>query len=320
MFFSTFSVYLILAAMSVLFPVNPDGSLSDGEDGVSEAPQDIVVQTPIFADLSTEKLVQFEKDLAYDFGVPFPQPILKAYGEALAFLELSHGRTALENGMFSHLTLAYQEIADQNGWTFDVEFAAESEMALILAQARKHSQHKIESIMTILYQTVFEKASSYKKFDETIKEAAQLRTKLYQEKVMAVQAGQLTLEKQKELLAISDQSKEILRELEKQATHNELLEAVEDIHRAIEVYNDNCRKDYTSDLSPTSILIQTLIDHPCAKGPLMKAFVLKAGAEYREWVLCCGKNKTDNLEFQNRLAAATGVILKDDLLNPEDFF
>ena len=103
---------------------------------------------------STDDMLQFEKEIAYFYGAYNSEVIANHYLDALKQLEalgMNERDRELARQMLPALVKAYTEVAKQTQLKFDINQAAELEASLILAQARKASFEKINSIMIDLY-------------------------------------------------------------------------------------------------------------------------------------------------------------------------
>lgn len=133
-----------------------------------------------------DKLEIFEAQIAYFFGVPDPQPVKEAYMNALNRIEAigSHSSDMLQKEVLPYLEKAYQSIAKQRNWCFDIHQAAQIELKIILGNLNSASFESITDLMVQLYTLVFRSNSP------KILKAAMLRTFLYQYKIETVKREQ----------------------------------------------------------------------------------------------------------------------------------
>ncbi len=133
-----------------------------------------------FSIIEKKTMKEFEKEIAYFFGVSHPEPVIDAYIKALKKLEElgSHASfNLLEEEIVPYLEMAYQEISRQRGWNFNSHQAAKIELQIILGNSHQASFETVQNLMTNLYTLVFQSDSPL------IRKAAMLRTFLYQYKV-----------------------------------------------------------------------------------------------------------------------------------------
>ena len=77
--------------------------------------------------IEEKNMEQFEKEIAYFFGVADETPVVASYVEALKKLEeigTAAPTSRLEEGMLPYLEAAYREISRQRNLDFDVHQAA----------------------------------------------------------------------------------------------------------------------------------------------------------------------------------------------------
>jgi hypothetical protein len=133
-----------------------------------------------------DNLAVFEAQIAYFFGVRDPEPVKEAYMNALKQIEVlgSHSTDTLQKEVLPYLELAYQSIANQRNWDFDIQLAAQIELEIILGNINGASFEKISDLMVQLYTLVFQSNSP------KILKAAWLRTFLYQYKAKIMEKEQ----------------------------------------------------------------------------------------------------------------------------------
>ncbi len=118
----------------------------------------------------------FEKQLAYFFGVSDEGPVSEAYIAALHQLEGVDCRNLspqIERNVLRLFEVAYGSIAEQQKWHFDIEGAARLELQIILYQEQGMSFEAVEKLSIELYNVVFQSDSPQ------IRKAVMLRTFLY---------------------------------------------------------------------------------------------------------------------------------------------
>jgi hypothetical protein len=104
----------------------------------------------------------FEKQLAYFFGVSDEGPVSDAYIAALHQLEgVDYGNLPLqiERNVLGLFEVAYRSIGQQRKWHFDIEGAARLELQIILGQEQGMSCEEIEKLSIELYKVVFQSDS-----------------------------------------------------------------------------------------------------------------------------------------------------------------
>lgn len=149
--------------------------------------------------------ITFEEELAYFFGVADSQPVKEMYLSALEKLSLGNNNSISKQEALEFLQKAYQSVADQNEWNFDISKAAELELQIILGHQKGIAVQDIEQLMRQLYTVVFQMDSPQ------IVKAAKLRTFLYQYKL----TQELSPEDKTLLLEISNHSKFLLNSLKR---------------------------------------------------------------------------------------------------------
>lgn len=157
-----------------------------------------------------EKMIQFEKEIAYFYGAKNPEIIAQYYIEAIKRLEklgIQTKEATIKNEMLDLLTKAYEEVQIQTLRKFDPKKAAEHEFQLILAQAKGETFETIYKIMCNLYTEVFAT------HPEAIQKAAMLRTFLYKYKISLQKNNTLSLEDQNLLRAMAKESDQILNNI-----------------------------------------------------------------------------------------------------------
>lgn len=155
-----------------------------------------------------DRMKDFERKIAYFFGVSNPEPIANAYTQALEKLEgmgTSTPTQLLEEKILPHLERAYKEIELQRGWNFDTFKAAKLELKIILGHVQGLSFEEIKNLMCELYTHVFQSQSP------DIHKAAMLRTFLYQYKIALINLKEtLSEEEMATLISLSNTSTELL--------------------------------------------------------------------------------------------------------------
>lgn len=157
-----------------------------------------------------EKVMQFEKEIAYFYGAKNPEIIAQYYIKAINSLEklgIQANETTLKKEMIDPLIKAYEEVQIQTARKFDPNKAAEYEFQLILAQTKGDTFETIYQIMTNLYHEVF---SSH---TEAIQKAAMLRTFLYKYKISLKKNNTLSIEDQNLLRAMAKESEQTLNNI-----------------------------------------------------------------------------------------------------------
>lgn len=165
-----------------------------------------------FSLVEEPKMEDFEKKLAYYFGVKNPEPIIESYVKALKKLERIGSEASLnvlEEELIPLLEEAYKEIAAQKGLSFDPHEAAKLELQIILGNAQGASFEAVQNHMSQLYAHVFQSTSP------NIRKAAMLRTFVYQYKVDVLKRDKgITDAEMNMLISLSETSKELLNSLE----------------------------------------------------------------------------------------------------------
>lgn len=154
-----------------------------------------------------DNLDAFEAQIAYFFGVRDPQPVKEAYIDALKQIKVigSHSTDMLQKEVLPNLEKAYQSIAKQRNWSFDIHLAAQIELEIILGNMNRASFEKISDLMVQLYTLVF-KSDSPK-----ILKAAWLRTFLYQYMAEIIEKeGQISQQDYNLMLNMAKTSEEFL--------------------------------------------------------------------------------------------------------------
>lgn len=154
-----------------------------------------------------DNLEAFEAQIAYFFGVPDPQPVKEAYINALKQIEVigSHSTDMLQKKVSPYLEEAYQSIAKQRNWSFDIHLAAQIELEIILGNINGASFEKISDLMVQLYTLVFQSDCP------KILKAAWLRTFLYQYKTEIIEKeGQISQQDYNLMLNMAKTSEEFL--------------------------------------------------------------------------------------------------------------
>jgi hypothetical protein len=169
-------------------------------------------QSVDFTNLNSEKILKFEKEIAYFYGAKDPELIAQHYMQAIKALE-TKGAAAnikiLREKMLPSLENAYQEVKKQTSLHFDVELAAALEFGLILAQSKRASSKDINGIMLALYKEMFQSDAI------GIQKAALLRTFLYQYKIKLLSFDELLSDADIELLrALARRSEEELNSIQ----------------------------------------------------------------------------------------------------------
>lgn len=134
---------------------------------------------PHFTNPNNKETIQFEKDIAYFFEAKHTKEIKAAYIKGITQYEHSKRLNVDQIKMLviPDLIQAYKIIQKETSLKFNPEKAANLEFNLIHAQATHASFEKITSIMTALYEEVFNTQN------EHVRNAALLRTFLYQYKI-----------------------------------------------------------------------------------------------------------------------------------------
>lgn len=154
---------------------------------------------------------QFEREIAYVYGVPYPDRVLEKFITALG-CHSAQDDTALKNKVISLLASAYEEVRLQNKMDFDTFLAATYEYDLIDLQARQAPTQDIVDTMVKIYRTVFGRDHS------DIETASRLRTFLYQHKIYLQSLDSTLSEGDKDFLRVIDQkSKAVLKRLRGQS-------------------------------------------------------------------------------------------------------
>lgn len=167
----------------------------------------------VFTQSDSDKMVQFEKEIAYFYGAKNPELIAKHYLKAIEKLEqigIQVDNNLLEKSMLHHLKEAYQEVRNQTHLKFDIDKAAKYEFQLILAQTKEEPFEKIYHIMVNLYKEIFHSD----KLD--IHKGAMLRTFLYKYKLSLLKKNNTLSDSDQDLmLAIAKASKKALNNSER---------------------------------------------------------------------------------------------------------
>lgn len=158
---------------------------------------------------TTNEMMQFEKAIAYFYGVPNSRHIAQHYLEALRILntlDVNSTDDTIEPYLLPHLEQAYNEVLKQTGLQFNVPKVAKFEFTLIVSQARKAPFETIHATMLELYREVFQSDAF------SIHKAAMLRTFLflYKSKVLQ-QEHSLTENDKKLMLSLAKVSEEELK-------------------------------------------------------------------------------------------------------------
>lgn len=164
-----------------------------------------------FSMIEKKSMEEFEKDIAYFFGVNNPKPVIESYVQALKKLEEmgSHcSLNLLKQEIVPYLENAYKEIAQQRNWEFDTHQAALLELQIILGNANQASFENVQNLMIKLYTLVFQSDSPL------IRKAAMLRTFLYQYKVNLLKKEQdISQEDQHVMLSLAKTSEKYLNSI-----------------------------------------------------------------------------------------------------------
>jgi hypothetical protein len=150
----------------------------------------------------------FEKQLAYFFGVSDETPVSAAYIAALHQLEsVDYGNVApqIERKVLDLFEVAYRSIAQQQKWHFDIEEAARLEFEIIVGMERGLAVEEIQALSIDLYKVVFQSDSP------EIRKAVMLRTFLYQYKTQIQKSGmKISLADERVMLNLAATSEEYL--------------------------------------------------------------------------------------------------------------
>lgn len=163
-----------------------------------------------FSMIEKDNLETFEAQIAYFFGVPDPQPVKEAYINALKQIESIESRSTdtLQKEVLPYLEKAYQSIAKQRNWCFDIHLAAQIELKIILGNLNGASFENITDLMVQLYTLVFQSNSP------KILKAALLRTFLYQYKTEIIEREQqISQQDYKLMLNMAKTSEEFLNSI-----------------------------------------------------------------------------------------------------------
>ena len=145
----------------------------------------------LFSKVDSEKMMQFEIDIAYFFGIKDPSIVSSHYIRAINELERLGPDANVDEltlAMIGHLEEAYQEIKFSTNLDFNVSQAARHELRLLVAQANNDSFDTINTIMIELYQEIFNTT------DINTQKGAMLRTFLYKYKVKFLKEDNLSSE------------------------------------------------------------------------------------------------------------------------------
>lgn len=150
------------------------------------------------------EMLQFEKDIAYFFGVKDQELVAKHYVRAVELYELLKAELSeqkMQEQLLPHFILAYQEVAKQTGRDFDIKKAAHLEWELAMVFDRGLSFEASCQILVEIYQTVYQESSPQ------IDKAAMIRTFLYQYKNdIFKKTGHLSIKDRKTILHLASLS------------------------------------------------------------------------------------------------------------------
>ncbi|MDP1835741.1 MAG: hypothetical protein Q8K75_07415 [Chlamydiales bacterium] len=152
----------------------------------------------------------FEQELTYFFGVSDEEPVVRSYMAALQQIELIglDSIDLLEQKMLPHLEKAYQSVAEQRKWNFDIQVAAKIEFQIIVGNCKGSSFEGVCNLMIQLYNLVFQCNSPL------IQKAAMLRTFLYQYKVHLLKDdSEFSQQDQRIMLELTQTSKKFLNSI-----------------------------------------------------------------------------------------------------------
>jgi hypothetical protein len=159
--------------------------------------------------MKPEDLYNFEAEIAYFYDVPNPQPVRTSYLCALKKLEEigpHSDRDLLQRELMPHLEAAYQSVALQRQWSFDVRHAAALEFKLFLEDFDGTPLESAIEILAELYRHVFHSNSL------NIFKAAMLRTFLYRYKAEIWKKEQTISQADQEFMKkIAQESKNLLK-------------------------------------------------------------------------------------------------------------
>ena len=158
-----------------------------------------------FSDPLSPQMLEFEKEIAYFFGVQETQLVAQHYIQAVQLYEKLCTKCTdqeIQQQLLPHLIGAYTEIAKQLKRQFDIEKAANLEFDLFMVFNRCTSFEASCEILVNIYQTVFHTISPQ------IYKAAMLRTFLYQYKnEVFKQTGHLSDADREIMLSLAEASK-----------------------------------------------------------------------------------------------------------------
>jgi hypothetical protein len=133
-----------------------------------------------FTKVNSDKVLKFESNIAYFYGVEDRKLVAQHYIQAIKILE-TEGATSdkkvLRDKMLPDLEKAYEEVKKQTSLRFDPQKAAAHEFDLILAQSQRALFEDIYEIVVKLYKEMFQSENN------GVQKAALLRTFLYQYKI-----------------------------------------------------------------------------------------------------------------------------------------
>lgn len=165
----------------------------------------------VFTQPDSDKIMQFEKDIAYFYGANNPEKISQHYIQAIQEFEqlgINTKEELLKRAMIDPLKKAYEEVQAQTSLKFDSNVAAQYEFELILAQAKEASFETIYQITNYLYNEVFQSNAT------AIHKGAMLRTFLYKYKISLLKkSNTLTEEDQNIMRAIAKESEQELNKI-----------------------------------------------------------------------------------------------------------
>ncbi|WP_131783850.1 hypothetical protein [Legionella gresilensis] len=171
-----------------------------------------MTNTAVLTDPLSSEMLNFEKNIAYFFGVENPNKVAHHYIQAVKEIErLGTGADDHTLGIYlmPHLRSAYQEIKEQKQLQFNIEKAAELEFKLFLGDIRNSTFEDNYQVLVQLYETVFQTKS------DKILKSAMLRAFLFKYKFTIFETTkQLTPSDQDILLKLAKASESEMMSLE----------------------------------------------------------------------------------------------------------